>query len=112
VLTNSANQQQLSLHHQQQPQSTSAGALRGAAAAGLSRQQLLAAGLSSGAAEQLYRCLYVYTMGFVDTIKVCQALPGSAGLQGREGSCCESLSACLWFQQQCATWHAWQAALT
>jgi hypothetical protein len=72
LLTNSANQQQSSLHHQQQPPSPSTGALRGAAAAGLSRQQLLAAGLSSGAVEQLYRCLYVYTMGFVDTIKVCR----------------------------------------
>lgn len=49
------------------------GRAKGAAAAGLARQQLLAAGLSSGTADQLYRCLYVYSMGFVDTIKVGQA---------------------------------------
>lgn len=48
------------------------GRVKGAAAAGLSRQQLLAAGLSSRTADQLYRCLYVYSMGFVDTIKVGQ----------------------------------------
>lgn len=54
----------------QQQQHTSAGTVRGAVAAGLSRQQLLAAGLSAGAVEQLHRCLYVYSMGFVDTVKV------------------------------------------
>lgn len=55
---------------QQQQVHTSQGTVRGAAAAGLARQQLLAAGLAAGTVEQLYRCLYVYSMGFVDTIKV------------------------------------------
>lgn len=54
----------------QQQQHTSTGSVRGAVAAGLSRKQLLAAGLSVRAVEQLHRCLYVYSMGFVDTVKV------------------------------------------
>lgn len=65
VLTNSNPPQQ-----QQHHGSSGTGAVRGAAAAGLARQQLLAAGLSSGSVDHLYRCLYVYSMGFVDSVKV------------------------------------------
>ena len=57
-----------SLQPQQQRNST--GTARGITAAGLGRQQLLAAGLSSGTVDQLHRSLYVYSMGFVDTVKV------------------------------------------
>lgn len=64
---------------QQQQVHTSQGTVRGAAAAGLARQQLLAAGLAAGTVEQLYRCLYVYSMGFVDTIKVRNAEASSRG---------------------------------
>jgi hypothetical protein len=60
----------------QQQQHTSTGSVRGAVAAGLSRKQLLAAGLSVGAVEQLHRCLYVYSMGFVDTVKVSRCSVG------------------------------------
>eukprot|EP00879_Flechtneria_rotunda_P026921 GHRR01028767.1.p1 GENE.GHRR01028767.1~~GHRR01028767.1.p1 ORF type:complete len:246 (+),score=85.23 GHRR01028767.1:155-892(+) len=53
---------------QQQPSGTNAP--KGAAAVGLARQQLLGAGLTSSAADQLYRSLYVYSMGFFDALKV------------------------------------------
>jgi hypothetical protein len=52
------------------PQHTSKGTLRGAEAAGLARQQLIAAGLGANTVQQLYRSLFVYSMGFADTIKV------------------------------------------
>jgi hypothetical protein len=43
---------------------------RGAAHYGVARQQLQAAGLSATATDQLYRCLFVYSAGFADTVRV------------------------------------------
>jgi hypothetical protein len=66
---------------QQQQEQALASGLRGAAAAGLARQQLLAAGLSHAAVDQLYRSLYVHSVGFFDSTKVsseCVALPVSS----------------------------------
>lgn len=48
----------------------SGGASKGAAHFGVSRQQLAAAGLSSVSIDQLYRCLFVYSAGFADTMQV------------------------------------------
>ncbi|WIA27986.1 hypothetical protein OEZ86_010576 [Tetradesmus obliquus] len=53
----------------QQQQQARASGLRGAAAAGLARKQLLVAGLSNAAVDQLYRSLYVYSVGFFDSTK-------------------------------------------
>jgi hypothetical protein len=69
-------QQMASTRHsrtaQQQQEQALATGLKGAAAAGLARQQLLAAGLSNTAVDQLYRSLYVYSVGFFDSTKVGQ----------------------------------------
>jgi hypothetical protein len=43
---------------------------KGAAASGLARHQLLAAGLSAAQVDQLYRSLYVHSVGFSDAMKV------------------------------------------
>lgn len=77
VLTYTQGQQQQQVH-------TSQGTLRGAAAAGLARQQLLAAGMAAGTVEQLYRCLYAYSMGFVDTIKVRMLRPAAEAKKVRQ----------------------------
>jgi hypothetical protein len=55
---------------QQQHEQARMSGPKGAGAAGLARQQLLAAGLSNTAVDQLYRSLYVYSVGFFDSIKV------------------------------------------
>jgi hypothetical protein len=98
----------------QQQQHTSTGSVRGAVAAGLSRKQLLAAGLSVGAVEQLHRCLYVYSMGFVDTVKVRCTAAATEGMPELDckasfktaavtcaSSCCHSpLPLCVQHQDQ------------
>lgn len=63
----SRKQEQVSPQIQQQAGSASC---KGAAAVGLARQQLLASGMSNAAVDQLYRNLFVYSVGFSDTIKV------------------------------------------
>ncbi|GFR49058.1 hypothetical protein Agub_g11084 [Astrephomene gubernaculifera] len=46
-----------------------ASALRGLASYGLTRVELLGAGLSNDAIDRLYRCMYVYTVGFFDVMQ-------------------------------------------
>ncbi|GLC48337.1 hypothetical protein PLESTB_000085100 [Pleodorina starrii] len=44
-------------------------ALKGLATYGLTRVELLGAGLSNEAIDRLYRCMYVYTVGFFDVMQ-------------------------------------------
>lgn len=44
--------------------------MKGLASFGLTRVELLGAGLSSPAIDRLYRGLYVYTIGFFDVMQV------------------------------------------
>ncbi|KAG2483752.1 hypothetical protein HYH03_017407 [Edaphochlamys debaryana] len=44
-------------------------ALKGLASYGLTRVELLGAGLSNDAIDRLYRCMYVYTVGFFDVMQ-------------------------------------------
>lgn len=46
---------------------------------GLTRPELLSAGLGSEAVDRIYRCLYVYTIGFFDVMQ-------ASGQQGMMGS--------------------------
>lgn len=46
-------------------------AVQGLASFGLTRPELLGAGLSHDAVDRLYRGLYVYTIGFFDVMQVC-----------------------------------------
>lgn len=47
-----------------------ASSLRGLATYGLTRAELLNAGLPDGAIDRLYRGMYVYTVGFFDIMQV------------------------------------------
>lgn len=44
--------------------------LQGLASYGLTRVELLGAGLSNEGIDRLYRCMYVYTVGFFDVMQV------------------------------------------
>lgn len=46
--------------------------MQGLASYGLTRVELLGAGLSNEAIDRLYRCMYVYTVGFFDVMQVQQ----------------------------------------
>ena len=45
-------------------------ALTGLSSFGLTRRQLQSAGLTAAGVDKLYRSLYVYTVGFHDTLQV------------------------------------------
>ncbi|GIM07161.1 hypothetical protein Vretimale_11376 [Volvox reticuliferus] len=51
------------------PLKMDASALKGLASYGLSRVELLGAGLPNEAIDRLYRCMYVYTVGFFDVMQ-------------------------------------------
>ncbi|EFJ47417.1 hypothetical protein VOLCADRAFT_92103 [Volvox carteri f. nagariensis] len=51
------------------PLKVDASALKGLASYGLTRVELLGAGLSNEAIDRLYRCMYVYTVGFFDVMQ-------------------------------------------
>lgn len=67
VLAGCSSRQQ-DVQQQQETGCSSRG--RGAADLGLTRPQLVAAGLSATAVDALYRSLFVYSVGFVDEMKV------------------------------------------
>jgi hypothetical protein len=69
VLSGPAKQHTTGLPNQQplQPSSLSK---RGLLNHGLSREELGAAGLGGDAIDRLYRALYVYSLGFFDTLQV------------------------------------------
>ncbi|KAG2435063.1 hypothetical protein HYH02_012060 [Chlamydomonas schloesseri] len=51
------------------PLKMDASALKGLASYGLTRVELLGAGLSNEGIDRLYRCMYVYTVGFFDVMQ-------------------------------------------
>lgn len=51
-------------------------ACRGLAAYGLTRVELLGSGLGHDAVDRLYRCMYVYSIGFFDVVQVSFAVWG------------------------------------
>ncbi len=51
--------------------------LKGLASFGLTRVELRGAGLRDESIDRLYRCLYVYTVGFFDVMQVHQSVHGN-----------------------------------